>query len=862
MGVSPCADQAFNDADVAVGGDSKNGVYQAEYSVDAGPAITLAAADGLSQSEAIALNNHGDVIGESISATHDEQVPTLWLGAVPPASGPAPAPVALQTLVPAGTTITQASATLISDNGDIVADASIDGAPAVAVELQPGGQKISGTLTDTNGKPVPGVQVNVTGTDDQGNPVSQQAFSDIDGNYSVPLSPGDYVVAPAQPRGSSKGQFVPRACSGTVSPPACKVALKPGDQATASFKLVKLIVNSTEDTDDPTEVALGVCDVTPEEAAQTCTLRQAIYVADALGGGSVTFDIPGGGVPLIKALTLSPTAPMVIDGTTQPGSHEVAVTSSRTEWPDGFQLGSGVTLRGMTIYGFSQFDVWLLGGGDTLEQDRLGTVVSAHNAIDGFVYDENGGHNVVQGNTIGGTPTIDGTTYFALDLRGPDNTVGGSLPGQGNMISGGFANISGTGDVVQGNKFFRSELSVKDNETVGGPTAVPGAGAGNDITGTLYGMRVGSGDVVQGNHVYDNTYAGIAVQGDGNTIGGASAEMGNLVDENGNTFQATYHQSTGTDDAGIAIGQPASPGNRGPESGAGNVVENNKILNNVGDGGVAVYAGVGNHIFKNFMSGNQVGINLGGGPYRYNSLSLFGSGPNHYQPYPELLAVSRRGATTTVLAELTTGLQHAQETYTVDVYATPAGLCRDSVSEGQGAGWLTSAVVRTDGVGSVRFALSVPAGPGAVTLTATAADGSTSELSPCLSVGHKAPSFSATGVDVPGATVDATSPVPPKTATGAPKASSAGAAKTAAIKKSSAPTLLTATVRPFCPPVTTGYCEGTMVIRQSSNHQKISALTFKLAPGQLGTLTFRLSAALTKLLEHARRVGLTSTTSA
>ena len=69
-------------------------------------------------------------------------------------------------------------------------------------------------------------------------------------------------------------------------------------------------------------------------------------------------------------------------------------------------------------------------------------------------------------------------------------------------------------------------------------------------------------------------------------------------------------------------------------------------------------------------------------------------------------------------------------------------------------------------------------------------------------------------------------------------------------------------MRPFCPPVTTGYCAGTILIRQASNHQTLAHLKFKLAPGQLGTLTFRLSKTLTKLLKRSRRVTLTSTITA
>jgi hypothetical protein len=85
---------------------------------------------------------------------------------------------------------------------------------------------------------VPGVQVNVTGTDDQGNPVSQQTFSGIDGNYKVALNPGNYTVTPVQPSNATQGQYVPTTCSGARSTHrGCAITLSAGDQAIADFKL-------------------------------------------------------------------------------------------------------------------------------------------------------------------------------------------------------------------------------------------------------------------------------------------------------------------------------------------------------------------------------------------------------------------------------------------------------------------------------------------------------------------------------------------------------------------------------------------------------------------------------------------------
>ena len=181
---------------------------------------------------------------------------------------------------------------------------------------------------------------------------------------------------------------------------------------------------------------------------------------------------------------------------------------------------------------------------------------------------------------------------------------------------------------------------------------------------------------------------------------------------------------------------------------------------------------------------------------------------------------------------------------------------------GEAAAWLTSAHVRTDGIGTANLTLTLPHTVGAVTVTATAPDGSTSELSPCLTAGHKAASFTAKGVGVPGGTVNTTS----SPAGGAPDIPTSATAAThiqaAAKHKHKQPTRLRALVRPFCPPITTGYCAGAIIIRQTSNHHTLARLKFKLAPGQLGTLTFALSKTLTNVLRHSHHVALTSTITA
>lgn len=724
---------------------------------------------------------------------------------------------------------------------------------------QPLGQGISGTLTDPNGAGVPGVQVNVSGTDTLGNPVSTQAFTDINGNYSVSLNAGTYSVSPTQPSNRAQGHYVPTTCSGTVSGSVCQgIVLNAGAQATASFKLVKLVVNSTLDTDDPTQAALGICDVTPGGPQQTCTLRQAIEVANTLGGGSITFNVAGGGVPTIAPKTPLPTlsTPITIDGTTQPGAGLVALRPATTV-ADGLGIVSpGVTVRGMKVDGFASADISIGpgAGSDVIQGDQIDTVpglpAPSVAAIDEF---QSTGHNTFVQDRVGNSAsaTLDPT----FNLNDPQDTVGGANRGQGNTVDGGkdfaTARILGPGAVIQGNQFNDAILVTGDGATVGGATPDPGTGAGNVIstaTGSgarVPGMDVGSNDVVQGNKV-SGADVGILVYGDHDTIGGGRPQLGNQILGN----------RTGIGIGLTRFGQTPTPS-------PGNVVQNNQIFgNDLGDGGVAVYDGIGNHIFENEIDNNHAAnINLGGGPYRYDTLSTPSSGPNHYQPYPELLDVTS-GSTVTVRAQLVGGLAHAQDTYTIDLYAegTP---CVDSVSEGQAYEWLGSAHVRADGIGDVNVKLTTSRsraqhlhGPAfvlhpAFTVTATAADGSTSELSPCLTLGHRAASFTGSGVSPTSKTIPVTTAPP----AGASHSAAAASARPAA--KRARPT---ATLRLLCPPVTIRSCSGSFKLATTARHPiTIVRRRFRLAPGQVGSFALAISGHTLASLKrfHRLRVLLT-----
>jgi hypothetical protein len=173
----------------------------------------------------------------------------------------------------------------------------------------------------------------------------------------------------------------------------------------------------------------------------------------------------------------------------------------------------------------------------------------------------------------------------------------------------------------------------------------------------------------------------------------------------------------------------------------------------------------------------------------------------------------------------------------MDVYSQ-SSCASDSLTPGQGAVWLGSDEVLG---GVTAHIAAVDAASGAITVTATSPDGSTSEFSPCLTIGHKAASFTTDSVSVPGSTVDASPSTSSSTASDETRSNARTAAKATKTVKA---VRLVATFRPFCPPVTVRLCAGTAVIREAANHAKLVDLRFKLVPDELGAYTFTLSNAL------------------
>ncbi len=285
---------------------------------------------------------------------------------------------------------------------------------------------------------------------------------------------------------------------------------------------VQLVVNDNGDAADE-NVGDGTC----LTAGGVCTLRAAIQEANANAApDTIRFNIPGGSVPTIQPSTELPTisAPVTIDGTTQP---EGWVQLDGFESPyganaaDGLEISAGSsTIKGLVINRFQGAGIRLTtNGGNTIIGNRFGTNVdgtavldgsasilgedSSNNFIGGTNSQErnlfahairfsgaNGGGNIIQGNYFG--TDVTGMTRLqaaSVILESPNNTVGGSDFGAGNLLLGGVF-ITSDGNSVQGNLI------------------------GTDVTG-MNGLDLGSGIKI--------------TDGSNNLIGGDSSAARNVI---------------------------------------------------------------------------------------------------------------------------------------------------------------------------------------------------------------------------------------------------------------------------------------------------------------------------------------------
>jgi hypothetical protein len=325
-----------------------------------------------------------------------------------------------------------------------------------------------------------------------------------------------------------------------------------------------------------------------------------------------------------------------------------------------------------------------------------GNVISGNNArgSDGVCIDSGVSGVAVQGNYIGTDAT--GTTAVAnsigVDVEGPNNTIGGTIAGAGNVISGNkndgvVIDSSASGVAVEGNYIGTDVTGAKAIANVNG---VYVAGNTNTIGGTTSGAR----NIISGNStdgvLIDSDATGVAVQGNsiGTDVSGAALGNG--------------HYGVNTSGSNNTIG--------GSVASAGNSIAYNS------SGGVLVSTGSGNtirldSIFANGSTHAGPGITLS-------------SGANNNLAAPALSSATISGSTLTVQGSFTAPA--ANVSYVLDFFANLAG-------DAEGKIYLGSLTMTPAKTGNMPFTFTttttVTGTHPLITATLTDASGDTSSFS-------------------------------------------------------------------------------------------------------------------------------------
>ncbi|HEX3228314.1 MAG TPA: Calx-beta domain-containing protein, partial [Pyrinomonadaceae bacterium] len=556
-----------------------------------------------------------------------------------------------------------------------------------------------------------------------------------------------------------------------------------------------------------------------------------------------------GGHPIfLKTLLPVITDPVTIDGYSQPGATPNTATMADNATllieitgtdPFFFNAGDGLvitagssTVKGLIINGFTNSGNSACGirmmskGGNVISGNFIGTNSAGFSAIPNTlgIYIEDSANNVIGGNTPAARNVISGNIFYGIKITsagstgnrvignfigtdrngtaavpntsdgvdiekmgtGSSNThIGGTQPGEGNLISGntreGINTFGAVTDLmIQGN-LIGTDVSGKvalgngghgiGIVSTGSLTVIGGssAGARNIISGNKFSGVAVDHDaslVIQGNYIgtditgkaaVKNGSSGIALFSSYNTVGGTGAGEGNVISGNGDAgvyiTGSTANGTTGSYNfvLGNLIGigadgiTPLGNKTRGvwiyTDTGTNNVIgglgtARNSIAFN-GGAGVEVSNGTANLISGNSITANGgLGIDLDPGGLTANDAGDADTGPNNLQNYPVLSAASLiSNGLTTVDGTLNSA---ANTKFTVEFFANDAA---DPTGFGEGQVYLGAVNVTTNASGNASFTGTFAGLSAGKCISATAFDPAlnTSEFSQCKVISLNSP---------------------------------------------------------------------------------------------------------------------------
>jgi hypothetical protein len=221
--------------------------------------------------------------------------------------------------------------------------------------------------------------------------------------------------------------------------------------------------------------------------------------------------------------------------------------------------GSAGPNSGNVISGNTHVGIEVSGDSNVIAGNYIGTdatgSVSVPNGMEGVWIAPGGENNVVGGSTPGERNVISGNRLFGVSISGPGAS--------GNVVKGNYIGVDATGGARLANRYGVAISRAAQNNTVGGT----GQGERNVISGNGGGVLIRhsetSGNVVMGNYMgtdstgsqpLPNAYAVWIVDGaQNNVVGGPGSGEGNLLAENGAGVVVEDAQTTGNTVRGNSI---------------------------------------------------------------------------------------------------------------------------------------------------------------------------------------------------------------------------------------------------------------------------------------------------------------------
>jgi titin len=405
-------------------------------------------------------------------------------------------------------------------------------------------------------------------------------------------------------------------------------------------------VNTTDDTVDSSG-----CNT------QHCSIREAIIKANSTGDlDYIYFDIAGTAPYTISVTSALPpiNQPVIIDGTTEDSFVDKPVIvldgSSAGIGANGLHLvADSITVKSLVIHSFTPYGILIeAAGGNTIVGNFIGTNAS------GSIARGNSGAGILidraSNNTIGGTAAADrnlisGNAGLGVIIQGAGSTT--------NIIQGNYVGTDLNGTIAVPNEGSGIFIDNAPYNTVGGTvTGARNVVSGNGNAGVTIQGAVSTENLVQGNYIgtnaggtsrLPNTKAGVTINdAPNNTIGGSASGAGNLISGNGEdgvhimgvnatgnvvlgNYIGTNHDGSaalGNQRHGVIVDQVSQNTVGGTTAAERNIISGNAA------NGVAIK---GTTAISNTVRGNYIGTDASGIAAVPNSASgvLIESAPNN-----------------------------------------------------------------------------------------------------------------------------------------------------------------------------------------------------------------------------------------